>query len=74
VRGLTPGFTSLYKQNGRASFAQRYGKREADDASADYDYVPSPHPGIVKESRAGRPISSGMERVTGSAALLKMTK
>ena len=73
MRGLAPGFASLYYQNCGASLAQRYGEREADDASADYDYVPTPHSGIVKESRAGQPTLSGTERVTGSAGLLKMT-
>jgi hypothetical protein len=72
VRGLAPRFASLYKQNCRASLAQRYGKREANDASADDDYVPGLHSGIVKDWSAGRPISSGTERVTGSAGLLKM--
>jgi hypothetical protein len=72
VRGLAPGFASLYKQNCRASLAQRYGKREANDASTDNDYVPSLHSGIVKDCIAVRPISSGRERVTGGAGLLKM--
>ena len=72
MRGLAPGLASLYQQNCRASLAQRYGEREADDASADHDYVPSLHSGIVKDWSAGRPISSGTERVTGSAGLLKM--
>jgi len=49
MRGLAPGFPSLYKQNCRASLAQSYGKRDADDASADHDYVPSLHSGIVKD-------------------------
>ena len=55
VRGLAPGFAPLYKQNCRASLAQCYGKGEADNASADHDYVPSLHSRIVKDAeRVGR--------------------
>jgi len=72
MRGLAPRFGPLYKQNCRASLAQCYAERQANDASADDDYVPGLHSGIVKDWSAGRPISSGTERVTGSARLLKM--
>jgi hypothetical protein len=51
VRCLAAGFSALDYQNSRAALAERDSEREANDASADYDYVPSLHLGIVKEGR-----------------------
>ncbi len=54
VGGLTAGFAALDYQNSRATLAKRDSERKADDASADDDYVPSLHLGIVKERRETR--------------------
>jgi hypothetical protein len=51
VGGFAAGLSALDYQNGCATLAQCDGEREADDASADNNYVPSLHPGIVKERR-----------------------
>lgn len=51
IGGLTARLSALNDENGCAAPAQREGEREADDASADNDYIPSFHLGIVKERR-----------------------
>ncbi len=60
VGGFAAGFTALDNYDSSPTFAQGDGKREADDAPADDDYVPSLHLGIVKE--AGCAQSSQWER------------
>ena len=49
MRGFAARFSSFHNQNRGAALAQGDRKGEADDASANNDYVPSPHLGIVKE-------------------------
>jgi hypothetical protein len=51
VRGLAAWLSTFDDQNRRPAFSQGDRKREADDASADDDYVPSLHLGIVKEPK-----------------------
>ena len=48
---LAAGFSALDYQNSGAPLAERDGKREANDASANDDYVPGLHFGIVKERK-----------------------
>lgn len=66
VGGFTAGFSALYYQDGSSTFAQGDREREADDASADDDYVPGLHPGIVKEGGRERSWSwHGVHRPVG---------
>jgi hypothetical protein len=51
VGGFAAGLAALDDQHSSAAFAECNGQREADDASADDDYVPSLHVGIVKERK-----------------------
>jgi len=47
VRGFAAGLSALDDEDGGAAFAEGDGEREADDAAADDDYVPSLHVGIL---------------------------
>ena len=49
IGGLAARLSALNYQNAGSAPAQREGEREADDASADNNHVPSLHFGIVKE-------------------------
>ena len=51
VRCFATGLSALDYQNRGATPAERDGEREANDASANDDYVPGLHLGIVKERR-----------------------
>ncbi len=63
VRGFAAGLSALDQQHGSAALAQGDGEREADDASADDDYVPGSHSGIVKEGAVGALERAGEKRV-----------
>jgi len=54
VGGFAARLSALDDQNAGSAFAQCNREREADDASADDDYVPSLHVGIVKDARGAR--------------------
>ena len=60
VGGFAAGLSALDDQDGGAALPQRDREREADDPSADDDYVPSLHVGIVKEEQV--PGVAGSER------------
>ena len=59
VGGLATGLSTLDHENRGAAFAQGDGEGEADDPSADDDYVPGLHSGIVAETAAGRWYATG---------------
>jgi hypothetical protein len=47
VGGFTARLSAFDDQDGGAAFADCNGEREADDAAADNDYIPSLHLGIL---------------------------
>ena len=57
VGGFAAGFSTLDDEDRGAALAEGDGERQADDASADDDYVPSLHRGIVKERGRERSVS-----------------
>lgn len=54
VRSLASGLSALDHQHLRSTLAQRNRQREADNAAADNDDVPTLHHCIVKETRTDR--------------------
>ena len=57
VGGFAAGFSTLDDEDRGAALAEGDGERQADDASAYDDYVPSLHRGIVKERGRERSVS-----------------
>src|SRR5947209_1687591 len=51
VRSLASRFATLHDEDSCATFAQGYGERKPDDASANDDHVPVLHTSILKEPR-----------------------
>jgi hypothetical protein len=57
VGGFAAGFSTLDDEDRGAALAEGDGERQADDASADDDYVPGLHRGIVKEREWERSVN-----------------
>lgn len=54
MRSFAAGLSALDHKHGATTFSEGNGQREAYDASANDDYVPSLHLGIVKEQETQR--------------------